>query len=153
MVLIDERDNMIIEALRRDCRAPNSQIAREVDVSEGTIRRRLNRLLTEGAIEISVTEVAQQAEDKGGDAPAPKEYFIGMKVSVQNMNEAHAEMRKLDKNAAIIAGGAYDIIARVKVEGDELKSLLNDKVRKIEGVEKAEIGVVLLGGESERMAG
>ena len=158
MVLIDERDNKIIEALRRDCRAPNAQIARDVGVSEGTIRRRLNRLLAEGAIEISVTEVAQQAEgDDGGDAPG-LEVIIRMTVAPQDLlDKALKKMKDLPetKYAASVFANDYNIIAWVEVKDiDELKSLLNKRVRIIKGVEKTETNVIIGGvGEGERTAG
>ena len=149
MVLIDERDNKIIEALRRDCRAPNAQIARDVGVSEGTIRRRLNRLMTEGAIEINVTEVAQQAEDDDvGDATR---FEVRVEVEPQKLNAALAEMKKLDEDAAFVPD-EYDIVARVKVASiDELKSL-DQRVRERVGV-RPEISPILGGGEGERTAG
>lgn len=149
MVLIDERDNKIIEALRRDCRAPNARIARAVGVSEGTIRRRLNRLMAEGAIEISVTETAQQAEDDdGGDA---SRFEVRVEVAPQELDDALDEMQKLDEDAAFVPG-AHAIVARVKAANiDELKSL-DQRVRKRVGARPA-ISPILGGGESERTAG
>ena len=41
---MDERDRQIIALLQEDGRATNATIARKVGVSEGTVRRRLNRL-------------------------------------------------------------------------------------------------------------
>lgn len=153
MVLIDERDNKIIEALRRDCRASNAQIARDVGVSEGTIRRRLNRLMTDGTIEISVTERARQPAEEEDDAPALG-VIIGMKVLPQHLNDALASMRALpeakDRYVAIVSG-EFNIIAWVEVEDiDALSRLLTDRVRKIEGVEKTETNVILDGGEGAR---
>ena len=40
---MDELDNEIVRILQRDGRASNAGIARDVGVSEGTVRRRLKR--------------------------------------------------------------------------------------------------------------
>ena len=149
MPLIDERDTEIIEALQRDCRASNAKIARDVGVSEGTIRRRLNRMLTDGAIEISVIDRARETDetdDLGEDAPGLG-VIIGMTVLPQNLNEALDKTRALaETRFAAIVSGAYDIIAWVEVKDiDGLRDLLTERVRKIAGVEKTETNVILGG--------
>ena len=156
MVTIDERDSAIIEALRRDCRASNAQLARDVGVSEGTIRRRLNRLMADGAIEISVTNRAGRAKDdsegeKGVGAPR-KEVFIRMMALPQDLDETFASVRALPETryAAIIAG-EYNIIAWMEVEDlDELGRVLSNRVRKIEGVELTETHHVILCGDGAK---
>ena len=42
---MDELDRGIIELLQLDGRASNAKVAREVGVSEATVRRRLSRLI------------------------------------------------------------------------------------------------------------
>ena len=42
---MDEMDRKIIRLLQGDGRGSNAKIAREVGVSEGTVRRRLRRLV------------------------------------------------------------------------------------------------------------
>ena len=52
---MDELDLKIVDILHHNGRASNAGIARKVGVSEGTIRRRLNRLIGENLIEFRVT--------------------------------------------------------------------------------------------------
>ncbi len=47
---MDEKDWAIIDILRRNARTSNSDIGRELNVSEGTIRKRIQKLLEDGAI-------------------------------------------------------------------------------------------------------
>ncbi len=47
---MDEKDWAIIDILRRNARTSNSDIGRELNVSEGTVRKRIQKLLDEGAI-------------------------------------------------------------------------------------------------------
>ncbi|MHB8361549.1 MAG: Lrp/AsnC family transcriptional regulator, partial [Thermoplasmataceae archaeon] len=48
---MDERDHQIIKLLEENSRLSNTEIARELKVSEGTIRKRIKRLLDTGIIE------------------------------------------------------------------------------------------------------
>jgi Lrp/AsnC family transcriptional regulator for asnA, asnC and gidA len=49
---LDEMDKRIIRLLQRNARVPNTELARTLDVTETTIRNRVNRLLEDGLIEI-----------------------------------------------------------------------------------------------------
>ena len=49
---MDKLDGKIIEILQSDGRASNAGIARQVRVSEGTVRRRLKRLIHEEYIQV-----------------------------------------------------------------------------------------------------
>ena len=49
---MDELDRKIIALLQLDGRASNAKIAREVGVSEGTVRRRLRRLVLDDVVRI-----------------------------------------------------------------------------------------------------
>jgi DNA-binding Lrp family transcriptional regulator len=49
---LDEVDGRVIEILRRDARISNRSIAERLEVSEGTVRNRIRRLLEEGYIHI-----------------------------------------------------------------------------------------------------
>ncbi len=47
---MDELDRGIIELLQLDGRASNAKVAREVGVSEATVRRRLSRLIQQDVL-------------------------------------------------------------------------------------------------------
>ena len=49
---MNELDKKIINLLQVDGRASNAKIAREVGVSEGTVRRRLRRLIKDNVIHV-----------------------------------------------------------------------------------------------------
>lgn len=50
---LDETDTKILSLLQLDGRAPFREIARELGVSEGTVRSRVNRLQSEGVLNIA----------------------------------------------------------------------------------------------------
>lgn len=47
---MDEKDWAIIEILQKNARTSNSDIGRELNVSEGTVRKRIQKLTEEGVI-------------------------------------------------------------------------------------------------------
>ena len=49
---MDELDRKIIALLQMDGRASNAKIAREVGVSEGTVRPRLRRLIQDDVVNV-----------------------------------------------------------------------------------------------------
>ena len=49
---IDNTDRRIIELLQTDGRISNVELARRLGLSEGTIRKRIDRLLSSGVIQI-----------------------------------------------------------------------------------------------------
>ena len=52
MVELDEIDGKLIELLQRNGRASNIELARQMGVSEGTIRRRFRNLVKEEVIRV-----------------------------------------------------------------------------------------------------
>ena len=52
MVVLDEIDGKLIELLQRNGRASNIELARQMGVSEGTIRRRFRNLVKEEVIRV-----------------------------------------------------------------------------------------------------
>ena len=50
---IDDVDRRIIALLQADGRRPNVDIAQELSLAEGTVRKRLERILTDGVLRIT----------------------------------------------------------------------------------------------------
>ena len=57
---MDELDQRIIGLLQMDGRASNAALARELGVTEGTIRRRVSRLIQEDVISIAAVPNIQK---------------------------------------------------------------------------------------------
>ena len=51
---LDKLDSLIVSLLKKDGRRSNADMARAASVSEGTIRRRLKRLVREQYIQVTV---------------------------------------------------------------------------------------------------
>ena len=135
---MDELDRKIIALLQLDGRASNAKIAREVGVSEGTVRRRLRKLLDEDVVRV----VAVPNLEKLGFSTTA---LIGMQTgpgksdvvaeSLVNLPEAHY---------VAVTTGAYDVFVWAGLESAEsLGQFLRSKIGPIDGVQRTETFVNL----------
>jgi Lrp/AsnC family transcriptional regulator for asnA, asnC and gidA len=135
---MDELDRRIINLLQMDGRASNAKIAREVGVTEGTVRRRLSRLLEGDFIEIMA---ALNLEKLGYTTTA----LIGLQTMPAKQEVVADTVASLEEvHYVAITTGAYDIFLWVGVESAEkLGQFLHQKLGVIEGIRHSETFVNL----------
>ena len=126
---MDELDTKIIEILQEDGRASNAGIARKVGVSEGTVRRRLKRLIQEKYIQV----VALADPVKMGYESLA---LIGLQVDPDKIDQVSDGISGLDEvRWATVVTGSYDIFAWAALPSSEaLGIFLRTKVGIIPGV-------------------
>ncbi len=135
---MDELDRKIIALLQRDGRASNAKIAREVGVSEGTVRRRLRRLVQQDVVKI----IAVPNLEKLGYATTA---LVGLQTGPGKSEEVADAIALLDEAQYVaITTGAYDIFIWAGLESAEsLGTFLRTKIGTIEGVQRTETFVNL----------
>jgi Lrp/AsnC family transcriptional regulator for asnA, asnC and gidA len=135
---IDEIDRRIIALLQSDGRRPNVDIAAELGLAEGTIRKRLDRLLSEGVIRI--TAVVEPAR-VGLNTTA----VITVEVDFSRVDDVVRELAAFPEVQSVcIATGNWDIILEAVFPTDaQLLSFLKDRVAAIPGVKRSETSHVL----------
>ena len=84
---LDELDKDIIRILQENGRIPNVDIARRLGVAEGTIRKRLERLLNEGWIRLAVALDLPRAG-------YPHHVFIGIQCEPQSLQRTAGALRQ-----------------------------------------------------------
>ncbi|MEG3582306.1 MAG: Lrp/AsnC family transcriptional regulator [Chloroflexota bacterium] len=135
MDLLNEK---IISFLKIDGRISNANIARSLNVSEGTIRRRIKKLIDEGVI----TVYASPDPEKAG-------YFfealVGIQVLPGQLDQAAEEIAKYEQTTWVSrTTGSFDIFAWVTLRSSEdLGEFLSQELGSIEGVNKTETFVNL----------
>ena len=135
---MDGLDHGIIKVLRGDGRASNAAIARQVGVSEGTVRRRLGRLIEEQFVRI----VALPDPVKLGlDAEA----LVGIKVDAGQVDQVADEVSSLAGVGWVaVTTGPYDLFAWVTLESAAaLSSFLRAELGVIPGIRRSETFVSL----------
>ena len=135
---MDELDAKIIEILQKNGRASNAGIARHVRVSEGTVRRRLRRLIQEQYIRI----VALPDPIKMG---FESEALVGVQVDPDKVDQVADDLMVLDEiNWVAVTTGSFDIFAWATLTSPEaLGIFLRIKVGVISGVRRTETFVNL----------
>ena len=130
---MDNVDRGIIEILRRDGRASNARIARDLDVSEGTIRRRLGKLISDEVIDI---RAIPNLEKMGYSIDA----LVGLQTIPGQIDEIANTLVDMEESSYVaVSTGPFDLFMRVGVTSKEdLSDFLKKKVGAIPGVIKTE---------------
>jgi len=135
---LDEIDNQLINLLQRDGRASNIDLARQMGVSEGTIRRRFRNLVKEEIIRV----VAIPDASKLGRQTSA---LIGLQVDPAFVDSVANALANIDEvQYSAVTTGAYDVFCRVSLGSPaELSDFLRSRVGEIEGVRRSETFVNL----------
>src|ERR1700722_12402331 len=136
-VVLDDIDKRIIEQLQQDGRRPYTQMAPAVGLSEAAVRQRVQRLIDGGVMQIvAVTDPRLLGFSR--------QAMIGLKIEgdTRRVAEAVADLHEVEY--VVLTAGALDMLIEVVVEDDEgLLELLNEKIRKIDGVRTTETYIYL----------
>ncbi len=135
---MDELDRRIITLLETNGRASNARIARDVGVSEGTVRRRLKRLINDRIINV----IAMPDPRKLG---YESEALIGVQVDPDKIDAVAGEMGSLEHIRWVaVTTGTYDVFAWATLPNAEaLGKFLREQVGNIPGVRRTETFVNL----------
>ena len=130
---LDNIDQYIIEAMRKDGREAFAQIAEKLNVSPGMIRQRYNRLVELGYLKVvAVTNPLMM----GMRTMA----LIGIHTDGHRMLQIAEEISKIDEVVyLVVVGGRYDIICEVFCrDHEDLLKFLTEKLAKVEGIRETE---------------
>jgi len=137
-VKIDKTDCKIIELLQKDGRMPNTMIAKELGISEATVRSRLNRLTKEEYIQIvAVSNPLKLGFEVVG--------MLKIDVDVKKIDTVSKELSKIKQIWYVVhATGSSDIFAEFNAKSiDDLNNVITQKIHKIDGIIKTETSLIL----------
>ena len=135
---MDELDRKIIQILQVNGRASNARIARDVGVSEGTVRRRLKTLVEGGVIKVVALP---DPEVLGYDTEA----LVGIQVDPDKIDDVAKLLVELKESSWVsVTTGSFDIFCWVTLpSSEELGNFLKAEVGTIPGVRRTETFVSL----------
>jgi len=134
----DETDWSIIRILQAGY-VPNNTIARDLGISEGTVRLRLKKLKDAGILEVKALINPDVLENK-------QLALIAMRVAEARLLERKAEEVAALENvlSVSIASGRYDLIAEVLVDSNRgLVRFLTEELSSVQGVLSSESFLML----------
>ena len=134
---VDSVDELIISELQQDGRRPYTQLAKAVGLSEAAIRQRVQRLLDAGVMQIvAVTDPMRLGYHRAA--------MVGIRVE-GDIRQVAEQLSTFDEVVyVVLTAGTVDLLAEVVVNDDEaLLELLNDRIRRIPGVQSTETSIYL----------
>ncbi|MCH2206845.1 MAG: Lrp/AsnC family transcriptional regulator [Lentisphaerales bacterium] len=138
-VQLNTLDWDIIKELQLNGREPNSSIAKKLNVTEGTIRQRVKKLLEAGVLRVSGQLNPEFLESH---------QMVLMGVNIKESSKLQTifdELSNLDEvHSVAITSGRYDLFIQVMVNNNlGLVDFLTDSLAAIEGISQTETFVLL----------
>jgi Lrp/AsnC family transcriptional regulator for asnA, asnC and gidA len=136
-VNLDAAAKAIIEQLQEDGRRPFTKIAAAVGLSEAAVRQRVQQMVDAGVLQIvAVTDPLTLGFHRMA--------MVGLRVDgdLRAVADTLAAVPEIDY--MVVTAGSFDLLCEVVCEDDDaLLSLVNDKIRCVEGVRETETFIYL----------
>jgi len=135
---MDELDRSILAFLQEDGRSRYTEIAKALNVTEGTVRNRAAKLQEANVMRITALIDPQRV---GYDAPA----LVGVSVQSPHLEQAAAELAAFDEvGYLVLVSGEYDLIVEIFCRDREhLATFLRDKLQNVTGVVRTQTFFIL----------
>jgi Lrp/AsnC family transcriptional regulator, regulator for asnA, asnC and gidA len=130
---LDDTDKAIIRALQIDGRTPYSKLGPAVGLSQAAVRQRVQRLIDRGVMQVvAVTD------------PAMLGFAVQAMVAVSitgDVRKVAAALGELPEvEYVVITAGRFDLLVEVVCsDTHHLLSVVNDRIRAIDGVSSTEV--------------
>lgn len=136
----DNTDLRILEILRDDAKKPYTEVARRVNVSQGTVHVRMTKLEEAGIVE--KTTLKLNYARLGYDITA----FIGIFLEKSALyDKVVAKLKEIQEITSIhYTTGNYSMFVKIHCrDTNHLKEVLHDKMQQVDGIERTETMISL----------
>jgi Lrp/AsnC family transcriptional regulator for asnA, asnC and gidA len=135
---LDEIDRAIIAQLQYDGRKPFTDIADQLCLSEGAVRRRVKALTDGGVLQIVAIVEPQFLEWNAAG-------MIGVNVQTGKVDAVARQLAQFPEVSYLfMASGSFDLFVEIYCHDREhFVSFLNDKLHQVPGVERTETFMIL----------
>lgn len=137
--MLDEKDRKILEILKKDSRTAFTGIAKTLNVSEATVRKRVKNLEEKKVIVGYGTKIDESKLGYNTIA------YVGLDVGPSQFLEAARKMTEIKevKYVATSTGDHMIMTEIVTKDGKELMRIISEKIGKIKGVHKICPAIIL----------
>jgi Lrp/AsnC family transcriptional regulator for asnA, asnC and gidA len=145
---IDVLDRKILTVLMNDAVVPYTEIAKQLDVSAGTIHVRMKKLMDLGVV--TGSQLIVNPSIIGYDICA----FIGIFLDKGSAyNDVRQQMQAIPEIIELhYTTGIYSIFAKVLCrDTNHLREVLNEKIQPIQGIQRTETFITLEQGFSRQI--
>ena len=139
---VDELDRSLVGYLQENGRMSLITLAEKLGVSHGTVRNRLDWLLTNGIV--SIVAIVDPTS-----VGYPANVLMGIRADLKRMAAVEKELTKLEEvNSVAVTAGRYDFIMWATFTSDHhLQDFLINKFAKIKGIRYTESSHILSWGK------
>lgn len=137
---IDNTDLKILEILMQDAKRPYTEVAKKVNVSQGTVHVRMNKMEEAGILDKTTLRI--NYAKLGYDITA----FIGIYLEKSALYDiVLAKLRSIPEITSIhYTTGNYSMFIKIHCrDTNHLKEVLHDKMQQVEGIERTETMISL----------
>jgi len=137
---IDNTDLKILEILMQDAKRPYTEVAKKVNVSQGTVHVRMNKMEEAGILEKTTLRI--NYAKLGYDITA----FIGIYLEKSALYDmVLSKLRGIPEITSIhYTTGNYSMFVKIHCrDTNHLKEVLHDKMQQVEGIERTETMISL----------
>lgn len=135
---LDQTDKDIIALLRKNGRAPNTEIAKAISISEATVRNRIKRLIDDNLIQV----VAIPNQTKLGFGVNGN---IHLMVDIKKMISITEELKQIEEIEYIAhTSGDHQIEIDFAAEDmDSLHRMITERINPLEGVLDVKLYIIM----------
>ncbi len=137
--MIDEKDEKILKILERNARTPHTHIAKEIGLSEGAIRRRIDSLEKNGIIKRYIAVIDPRKMGYNSIT------ILGIDVEPTKILDIANQVAKIKEARNVyLSTGDHMIMTEIWArDGKELSDILAKKIGKIDGVKRLCPAIIL----------
>lgn len=133
-IAIDELDEAIIAEFQQDGRQSNREVARKLNISEGSVRTRLKRLQESGAVYFDlITDVTSQGIGYGA--------YLRMAVSPKYLKQTLAVAENIEEIVFLtVTAGRYNVTGSINATNrQKAVDAIDKNLRILPGITKLQI--------------
>jgi Lrp/AsnC family transcriptional regulator for asnA, asnC and gidA len=135
---LDETDRAIVARLQYDGRKPFTEIAADLDLSEGAVRRRVKQMTDQGILQIVGIVEPQFLEWNAAG-------MVGVSVQPGQVEAAAEEMARFPEVTYLfMSSGGFDLFVEVYCrDRKHFVSFLSERLQRVPGVLRTETFMIL----------
>lgn len=136
---LDEKNRQIIELLRRDGRASYAEIAKELNMNESTVRKRINKLIEDKIIDHFTIVLNPNVNGRNIIS-----FLTVIPASHYKINELANEVTQINEVIeAFYMSGKCGLLLKVHISSLAELDLLLERMREIHGIGEIESCIVI----------
>ena len=135
---MDEIDKRLVQLLEKDARQSSKELAKKLNISSATVRRRIGNLIKNNVIRFIAVVDPQRMGFPLAAIFSFKVDLEKLDLAIESLN-SRPEVRWLSTNT-----GQYNVVAVAQFTStDELSDFTRNEVSKIEGIKRFETSIIL----------